>query len=183
MTSEDFSPPFPECIVGVLERASLCYFATCEDSAPHLSLMNFSWTHDPQLGGLLIMTTRRDTKKYTALQTNPQVALLVHDFDQLRRPHTHTQEDTAASSGCGGGTCSITVYGEAVEAKGEVAERLRAVHLQRNSKYPQFIVGECIAVLYVQPRMARMCNINDCVSTWEANKSQTVTRKGSRDGL
>jgi hypothetical protein len=55
---EEFAPPLPAAISNVLRATSLCYLATCEDNEPHLSLMNFSFSEDAELGGVLIMSTR-----------------------------------------------------------------------------------------------------------------------------
>ena len=50
-----------------------------ERAQPHLSLMNFTYFKQEEL---IIMTTRRDTRKLTNLITNRQIALLLHDFPQ-----------------------------------------------------------------------------------------------------
>lgn len=140
------------------------------DNRPHLSLMNYTWLVDDHLGGVLVMTTRRNTKKFAALQSNPAVAILVHDFGTLRSTAPAEQAQQGGEEGAGMpqavGTCSITLYGDAVVVEGAAADRLRAAHLACNSRYPQFISGEGIAVLTVSPHMARICDVGDCVSTW-----------------
>jgi hypothetical protein len=178
---DEFAPPLPPAVTSVLDAASLAYLATVEDGLPHLSLMNFSHvTTEPELGPVLVMTTRRDTKKFRALEKTPQVAVLIHDFNVggggggARAGGGGDSEGAAATAAAGaagtaaagGGTLSITVYGDAVIATGPAAERLRAAHLARNPRYPQFIVGDHIAVLAIVPSLARMCNVADVVTTW-----------------
>ena len=164
---DEYAPPLPLEVISVLSRASLAYLATVEDGLPHLSLMSYTHTEDPELGPVLVLTTRKDTKKFRALQTTSSVAVLIHDFDSVRRDG-ETQDAIAP------GSLSVTVYGETSVTNGEVAERLRAVHLARNPKYPQFICGDNIAVIAVRPTLARMCNIQDVVTTWSNPKGRPL---------
>lgn len=176
---EEFEPPLPASITDVLHATKLCYLATSENHAPHLSLMNFSYMHDEEYGwscifyllqylnviynmratgSILVMSTRRNTKKYEALVDNPKVAILIHDFDAKRNQESNS----------GGGTFSITIYGDVTVATGERAEILRSKHLGINPDYEQFIRGEDRAILVIQPNFARLCNINDTVSMWSS---------------
>ena len=170
---DDYAPPLPPAVTHVLERTSLAYMATVEEGLPHLSLMSFTHYEDPDLGPVLILTTRRETKKFRALQHTPSVAILIHDFDGARQP-TNTSDCNTGSSNSNCGSLSITVNGNAIIAEGEVAERLRAAHLARNPRYPQFITGPDIAVIAVRPTMARMCNIQDQVCTWSNPKGRPL---------
>lgn len=155
----EYVPPLPLTITRVLGRTRLAYLATCEEASPHLSLMNYSWIADDEaLGGGIVMTTRRDTKKFAALVANPRVALLVHDFRE-------------GSTGVVG-TCSITLYGDCRVQSGEAAERLRAAHLATNPEYANFIAGVGIAVLWLQPTLARLVDLTDTVSTWSAPRPE-----------
>eukprot|EP00978_Attheya_sp_CCMP212_P017251 scaffold45905_cov51-Attheya_sp.AAC.1 len=45
-------------------------------------------------------------------------------------------------------------------------ERYRAAHLKHNPNYPQFIVGDDIAILCIHVHEARICNIDDQVVKW-----------------
>ena len=110
------------------------------------------------------MTTRRDTRKYQALMQQPQVAILVHDFER--------------TSDIGKGTLSITLRGRAIEQTGEVAERLRSAHLARNLLYANFISGDGIAVIAVEVSTASMCTLDDKVHTWEAPSAPTAAHGG-----
>ena len=71
-TNRDLVPPLPEVVRDLLSKARLCYLATSDTASPHLSLMNF--THSAHLGSnegdCVIMSTRRDTKKYKLLIGN-----------------------------------------------------------------------------------------------------------------
>lgn len=166
---DEYAPPLPLQVTHVLERASLAYLATVEDGLPHLSLMSYTHVDDADLGPVLVMTTRRDTKKYRALFTTPAVAVLIHDFDGVRADDCDSKSADLPS-----GSLSITVYGDALIADGEVAERLRSAHLLRNPRYPQFITGDGIAVIAVRPTLARMCNVQDVVTTWANPKGRPL---------
>ena len=105
------------------------------------------------------MSTRRDTKKYQALLNNPQVAILVHDFDTNRERAEKVLESS--------GTCSVTVYGDlTIVTDKNVEETYRSHHMSTNPKYKQFIEGNDIAIIVIRPSYARICNINDQVSVW-----------------
>jgi hypothetical protein len=43
---------------------------------------------------------------------------------------------------------------------------IRALHLNSNPDYSQFIVGDEIAVIIIRIEKARMCDIHDRVSYW-----------------
>lgn len=87
LTTTTVKPPFPTEIQNLLRSSSLCYLSTAcvkpddVDAQPHLSLMNFTYFQKEEL---IIMTTRRDTRKLTNLIVNPSIALLLHDFPQER---------------------------------------------------------------------------------------------------
>ena len=133
-------------VQSVLSRAKLLYLATCEDSHPHLSLMTFSL-----VDGYIVMTTRKNTKKYTSIVANPHVALLIHDFDNAERA----------------GTYSVTCYGTVeVVADEAVAASLRLAHGLRNPGYEQFISASECAVIRVRVTQFKLCNISDEVSLY-----------------
>lgn len=156
MDGQDLEPPLPPRVLDVLTQASFCYLATVESegpiSAPHLCLMRFTWVPaaDTAAGGVLVLSTRRDSRKHAALVANPRVAVLIH---------------AAVDAPDGGepGELSVTVYGEAAVVDGVDAERLRALHLRRNPGYAQFITGDGIAVVTVRLRTARVCDVLDRV--------------------
>ncbi len=54
-----------------------------------------------------------------------------------------------------------------------LAEKYRAAHLKNNPDYPQFIVGNDIAMLRVDVAMARICNINDQVIKWNVSEGSS----------
>jgi len=103
------------------------------------------------------MSTNTKTKKYEMLEKQSGVALLIHDFAEAA-------PDGAPSLT---GEYSITLNGNCSVVKDVVmAEKYRAAHLKNNPDYPQFIVGEDIAMLRVDVVYARICNINDEVIKW-----------------
>jgi hypothetical protein len=93
------------------------------------------------------------TKKFEMLQNQRGVALLVHDFQQDGK----------------NGVYSITLNGDCrILASGKTkAEQYRAAHLKHNPDYPQFIVGDDIAILCVHVTSARICNVHDQVTKWD----------------
>ena len=156
-------PPFPQPVVDLLQSACLCHMGvTLEDGKTHLCLMNFTYVPEEEI---IIMTTRRNTTKYQALQKLDLATLLLHDFPTHKA--NRIADNTYAK------THSITLYGRVTILSGEDAEQMRSKHLLRHGdKYSQFIIGENIAVLQVEVSSAKLCNINDEVTTWEAKKAE-----------
>jgi hypothetical protein len=75
----------------------------------------------------------------------------------------------------------VTVYGEAIVA-GEgtaLADRCRALHLVNNPQYAQFIVGDGIAIVCVRPTLARICNVQDRVTTWANHAKRPLRSEGA----
>ena len=193
---QEHVPPLPAPLLSVLARASLCYLATSEEGAPHLCLMAFSFLADAEDAdaagagaagaaggsGCFILATKRATKKFRAIESNPRCALLVHDFATLREQAAH-HAAAAAGGGAGAagggapaappaappaaGTVSVTVYGDVeIVPEGPRAERLRALHAARSPSYAHFSAGEGVAMLAVRPSMARICDVQDRVQMW-----------------
>ncbi|CAJ1966289.1 unnamed protein product [Cylindrotheca closterium] len=162
-------PPFPQTVRDLLSKCNLAYLSTIDQdlSSSHLSLMRFTYLNDPDDGEVVIMSTNTQTKKFGMLQKQKGVALLIHDF------------------GSGGnyecGAYSITLNGECriVDAP-QKAEEYRQAHLKHNPEYPQFIVGEHIAILCIDVKSARICNINDQVIKWDVSDNHIGTASGNR---
>lgn len=164
-STDEIRPPFPPPVVALLRSCALCYLSTVSEGSPHLSLMNFTYVQSEEK---IVMSTRRDTTKFTALLSLPRVALLLHDF-----PDQHSTREQADAAGQAGGTqgktFSITLYGSVTEEKGAEGERLRTLHLQRHGpSMQQFICGENVAIISVAVEKARICNDSDQVTEWKA---------------
>ena len=156
-------PPFPSTVRKLLSDCRLAYLSTVdvEGCGSHLSLMRFTYVHDEDDGEVVIMSTNKRTKKFTMLQKQKGVALLVHDFEQDK-----------GSNGSSSGLFSITLNGHCRIVTDEVkSKKYRAMHLKNNPEYPQFIVGEDIAILCIDVTSARICNIYDQVQKWDVNDS------------
>ena len=84
----------------------------------------------------------------------------MHDFPALAKD----SPAAAQEQGAGGCTFSITLYGKAMVAPAEEAERYRKQHLEHNgAESAQFIVGSNIAVVLVTVSSARChCSISCC---------------------
>lgn len=156
----DIFPPMPKIIVDILNASRLAFLATTQDNTPHLSLMNFTYY---QLEESIIISTRRDTKKFQQIQENPKIALLIHDFPHL--------EGTGGDELCGK-SFSITMNGTAqiIGENDVLDEKYRQIHRLSNPDYQQFIVGEKIAIIVLRIEKARCCDINDRVSYWDVKK-------------
>ena len=141
-------PPLPPSITNLLDNTRLCFMASQQDSEPHLCLMNFTYHHEEEI---LILCTRRDTKKFLQLVENPSVAILIHD--QVTSPK-----------------CSCTLNGrvEIIEGGSKQDSKYRGIHLFKNPDYKQFIEGEGIAVFLVKLEKGRLCDLRDKVTHWPA---------------
>ena len=152
-------PPFPKPMDDLLQAACLCQMAVLlDDGTPHLCLMNFTYVPEEEV---IILTTRRNTTKYQAIEKLDLVTLLIHDFpiDKATR-----SEDSIFAK-----THSITLYGNVTILSGDDAEQMRQKHLQRHGEdQAQFIIGKDIAVLQVEITSAKLCNIKDEVTIWDA---------------
>jgi hypothetical protein len=168
--SEEFTPPLPRAVLDVLDRTNLCYLATTEESSPHLSLMQFSTTTvDSPDDIAIILSTKMATKKFVAITSNPKVAILIHDFNGLRNSSATPTGDHYSQ-----GTYSVTIYGEAevIPQNTPLRDRCLRTHLEANSKYAQFIIGDDVALLLVRPKLARICNVMDNVEHWQRSGSK-----------
>eukprot|EP00903_Cladosiphon_okamuranus_P018610 g17131.t1 len=152
----DMTPPLPDDVVRLLQASRLCFLSTFSDDHPHLSLMNFTYYPADEV---IILSTRRDTKKYKLVQTGRNVAILVHEFPDAG------VGCSSGGGGGGGGGCStkvtITLNGRATIQEGEQAERYRDLHARKNPDSKTFIVGPNIAIITVRVRSARICNVRD----------------------
>mmetsp|Transcript_27635 Transcript_27635/g.43505 ORF Transcript_27635/g.43505 Transcript_27635/m.43505 type:complete len:218 (+) Transcript_27635:36-689(+) len=163
--AEEYIPPLPKEVVDLLSIARLCYLSTSDGRTPHLSLMNFTYNQEDEV---IIMSTRRDTKKFELLHgTNNNVAVLVHDF-----PHVRDQAVEESVGRAGGQNWSITLNGICNIASGAKEAEYRDLHLKNNPECPQFIVGENIAIIAVSITSARICNISDHVTYWSKDMQQ-----------
>ena len=112
------------------------------------------------------MSTNVKTKKYDMLEKQTGVALLVHDFAQFEGDGGSCDNSTVGKMQ----TYSITLNGMChIVQPGPDAERFREAHLKANPQYPQFIVGNDIAMLCVDVQEARICDIHDRVIKWNVN--------------
>ena len=160
-------PPFPKPIVDLLQSASLCHMGVqLDDGTTHLCLMSFTYIPDEQT---IIMSTRRNTTKFRAIQNIDEVTLLIHNFSTYKITCETTEEVSAADNDYSN-THSITLYGNVIILSGEDAEDMRLKHLERHGNgFSQFIIGKDIAVLSVGVNSAKICNIKDEVTIWDAS--------------
>lgn len=158
MNSYVVYPPLPNQVVKLLMASRLCFLATqTNNNDPHLSLMNFTYF---QAEEILIMTTRKNTKKYDQMKQNKSVAVLIHDFPNLDVDKDKTD----------GNTVSITLNGFSSIINDEIiANTYRNIHLQNNPDYKQFIEGNEVIIIRIEK--ARICDIKDKVTHWDAKEA------------
>jgi hypothetical protein len=195
LSSALIKPPLPPTVVRLLQASQLCFLSTSFGNDPHLSLMNFTYYQEEEV---VIMATKRDTKKFRQITRSNTVALLIHDFPHLKLNEEGGPESPREDSGenDGGGaaegrarssscTYSITLNGIAEIATGDFAERLRGIHLKANPDYAQFIqrneelstAGKpSPAIVAVRIESARICNFKDQVKHW--NKGDAAKARG-----
>jgi len=136
-----------EAVRKLLNECKMLYLSTVdlEESSSHLSLMRFTYLYDEEDGEVVVMSTNRKTKKFAMLQKQKGVALLVHDFEQKGGGEVTS------------GGFSITLKGQCrIVTDVEKAEKYRLAHLERNPEFPQFIVGDDIAILCVDVKSTRV---------------------------
>jgi len=90
------------------------------------------------------------------------VAILVHDFSS----DVGEDELNGEALDCGRTKYSITLNGIVREEHGELEAAYRAIHLNTNKAYEQFILGEDNAIITVEIIRCRVCDINDSVRHW-----------------
>lgn len=168
-SSTKLKPPFPTAVRKLLSECRLAYLSTVdvEGSGSHLSLMRFTYVHDEDDGEVVIMSTNKYTKKFTMLQKQKGVALLVHDFEQEKPGGGRGSNST--------GVFSITLNGNCRIVTNDKEDKYRQAHLNNNPDYPQFIIGKDIAILCVDVTSARICNINDHVEKWDVANAHSNT--------
>ena len=174
LSSGLIKPPLPFHVVRLLEASQLCFLSTSHNNDPHLSLMNFTYYQPDEV---IILCTKRETKKFRQIVKSNTVALLIHDF-----PHLKLDEDVKSdvkSEGRprteSGKTYSITLNGTCEVTTGPYAKKLRKIHLEANPEYAGFIKeapessADCPspAVLVVRIESARLCNFKDKVEHWD----------------
>jgi hypothetical protein len=102
---------------------------------------------------------------------NPKVAVLVHDFpNNEESANSSRKEQKVCESKKQRKQWSITLNGTAeATTDGEpITEKYGKLHMENNPDYNQFIIGEDIAVLIIRIDRARMCDVQDRVSYWNA---------------
>lgn len=170
LSSGLIKPPLPFHVVRLLEASQLCFLSTSHNNDPHLSLMNFTYYQPDEV---IILCTKRETKKFRQIIKSNTVALLIHDF-----PHLKLDEDVKSGGRPrteSGKTYSITLNGTCEVTTGPYAKKLRKIHLEANPEYTGFIkeapdsTADCPspAVLVVRIESARLCNFKDKVEHWD----------------
>jgi nitroimidazol reductase NimA-like FMN-containing flavoprotein (pyridoxamine 5'-phosphate oxidase superfamily) len=127
---QDYVPPLPPDVKDLLSAANLAHLS-CQDgeNPPHTSLMNFTFVADEE--DVIVMTTRRDTKKFVLMENCESVSLLIHDFPHVKAVD---ERDTHYNR-----TLSLSIYGLVRIEEGTRAMKYKKIHLNKNMQYRQFI--------------------------------------------
>lgn len=136
----------PKKIVSLLEKSTVCFLATSLHDQPHLSLMNFTFLPSEEL---LILSSRKDTKKFHNILNNPQAALLVYETDPGQEP------------------LSCTIFGRINIESGEKEAYYRSLHANQNQAMSQFITGPSIYIMTMKIEQAAVTDLADKVFKWD----------------
>ena len=109
-------------VKDLLINEKLCIMATSWQDRPYLSLMNFTFL---ETENKVILSTRRNSKKYSNIQKNKYISLLV--FSSMEG-------------------LSITLLGTALTLESHEEKMYRELHMEKNNM-PQFILGEAISLI------------------------------------
>ena len=122
--SKEVIMEIPKEIKNLLKNNKLCSMATCSDKQPYLSLMNFTYLESENK---IILSTRKNSKKYKNIQKNKNISLLVS---------SNLPKKSATFLG--------TALTMSKENKKE--EHYRKMH-SKNCDMPQFILGDDIGLI------------------------------------
>jgi nitroimidazol reductase NimA-like FMN-containing flavoprotein (pyridoxamine 5'-phosphate oxidase superfamily) len=114
----------PKEIKTLLKNNKLCSMATCWNEKPYLSLMNYTYLESENI---VILSSRKNSKKYTNIQKNKNISLLIFSNSTNK---------------------SATFLGTALTLNtgDEKEEYYRKMHM-KNCEMPQFILGEDINLI------------------------------------
>lgn len=111
-------------VKDLLKNNKLCSMATCSDKQPYLSLMNFTYLEKENV---IILSSRKNSRKYTNIQKNKNISLLVFSNSPKK---------------------SATFLGTAltINTGDEKEDYYRKMHIE-NCDMPQFILGDDINII------------------------------------
>jgi len=126
-------------VKALLENEKLCMMATSWEDKPYLSLMNFTYIEEENT---IVLSTRRNSKKYFNIQKNKYMSLLVYSSSQ---------------------GLSATLLGRVLTLEVDEEEYYRALHMKKNNM-PQFILGDHIGLIVFSIEDIVVSNSQDQVS-------------------
>ncbi|MGC9347884.1 MAG: pyridoxamine 5'-phosphate oxidase family protein [Anaerolineae bacterium] len=119
------------------------------DGVPHTSLMAFAPTPDLTR---LIFATRRDTRKYASIRSNPTVALLIDNRDNV-------PEDVERA-------IAVTATGEAQELRGKARARGSDLYLARHPYMADLVTSPDCALIQVNVTVYQIVSQLDEIVYW-----------------
>jgi len=112
----------PKNVKDLLKNKKFCTMATSWENKPYLSLMNFTYV---EAENKVILSSRIDSKKYSNIQKNKNISLLLSSITD---------------------GISATFLGSAVTMEDNDGEQYREMHIKKNNM-PQFIIGDNIGLI------------------------------------
>lgn len=112
----------PKNVKDLLKNKKFCTMATSWENKPYLSLMNFTYV---EAENKVILSSRIDSKKYSNIQKNKNISLLLSSITD---------------------GISATFLGTAVTMEDNEGEQYREMHIKKNNM-PQFIIGDNIGLI------------------------------------
>ncbi|KAI9903630.1 hypothetical protein N3K66_000159 [Trichothecium roseum] len=181
-THKQSTTRLPQEVVQCLENARFLHLATCSESVPHVSLMNYTYlptspfTDSP----VIVMTTNPASRKTTSILANPNVSLLVHDWVS-HRPPGHARRPSGGSpprepqsslaalllnlNSSSISSISATIGGAArISASGSEEERYCLD--QHLANHVHFVAGEEVSVIIVKIKDVRISDFKGTVRDW-----------------
>lgn len=143
----------PENVLAMLRHNSLIQLATCSNDVPSASLMNFTLIEPGQGFGtesqdhLIVMASPPNTVKVHNLSVNPNVSLLLHDWQTAAQESDGLAGFLQQLNRSAMGQKSLTLSGKAKILDGPEAEHYRQKHLERNPDASCFITNSQIIII------------------------------------
>lgn len=143
----------PKDVLEMLRHNSLIQLATCSNDVPSASLMNFTFIEpgqgfDPEgQDHLIVMASPPNTVKVNNVQANPNVSLLLHDWQAAAQESEGLAGFLQQVNRSALGQKSVTLNGTAKVLDGPEAEHYRKKHLDNNPEAACFITNSQIIII------------------------------------
>lgn len=169
----------PPSVTKLLKSKKLVHLATCNDSKPHVSLMNYSFIVKED-AAYIVLLTPTCTTKYKNMVANPNVSLLVHDWvssssapgEEQGKRRNSLFELLANINKAEISSVSVMLDGEAHELKkgSEEYDFYKSVHLNsgfiNETQAENYIAKDDNALILVTIRSCQVTDADNNVQTY-----------------